>query len=508
MAAPEGSATDVRRRSPSSQAGALVFGTTLATLSSALLPLFLVRLIGKGDIAELMALVLVYETIALIATLGFPQTLMYHLPSLAPPERKAVAKRVGWIMVWLGALSALVTVSIGLWGKDLPGALASAGGARVSLAPLLALAPSLLFELPSRVVSNLLVAEHRAREASALGVVRTIATTAATLIPVALGYDIWTIAIWYASCRAALGLSLPWAIRRCYGSVVATVSPVGVRQLFRFAMPLGATDIVSLLNQQFDRWLILLSFPAVAFADYQAGAWQVPVISTIAYSVGAAYMPSMVEAFGRGAPREAIATWRATILKVSLIVLPVTMGFVVGARELMQLLFTPAYQGAAPIFQLYSVLTLGRVAAFGSVIVAAGQPRYVLQAAFLSFAANVVLAVPLTATVGFIGPALATVLAFVPTVAFYVWSIARAAGLRTGEVFPLAGYARVLALAGVSGLFALVVKWQLAGSAALALLASVVVTLVTFAILGTLTRTVSGNDWGYLRDWLKLKFAR
>ena len=66
-------------------------------------------------------------------------------------------------------------------GIDLRRMLARDAGSRVSLAPLLVLAPSLLLELPSRVVPNLLVAEHRAREASALGVVRTIFTTAATL---------------------------------------------------------------------------------------------------------------------------------------------------------------------------------------------------------------------------------------------------------------------------------------------------------------------------------------
>jgi O-antigen/teichoic acid export membrane protein len=508
MTASEAPPEAPRRSNPSAQAGALVFGTTLATLSSALLPLLLVRLLGKADIAELMALVLVYETVALVTTLGFPQTLMYHLPSLALAERKAMAKRIGFIMVGLGALAAAVTASIGLWGENLPGALASEAGSRISLRPLLLLAPSLLAELPSRVVPNLLVAEHRAKEASALGVVRTIITTAATLIPVALGYDIWVVAAWYSACRAGLGLTLPWAIRRAYGASPTGPCGVSPKQLFRFALPLGATDIVSLLNQQFDRWLILLSFPAAAFADYQAGAWQVPVVSTIAYSVGAAYMPSMVEAFRRAAPREAIATWRATIIKVSLIVLPITMGFVVGAKELMGLLFTKAYVGAAPVFQLYSLLTLGRVAAFGSVIVAAGQPRYVLQAAFLSFAANVVLAIPLTTQLGFIGPALATVLAFIPTVVFYVWAIARASGLRIGEVFPLLAYLRILGLSAVAGALAWLVKSQLVASAGFALGASVGVTIVAFGILGSLTGTVGRGDWRYLTDWLKLRFAR
>jgi O-antigen/teichoic acid export membrane protein len=500
-------APEADARHPAKQAGALVLGTTLATISSALLPLLLVRLLGKAHLAELMALLLIYETVALILTLGFPQTLMYHISDRPAPERRAIAVRIGWLTAGLGALAALMAAALGATGNALPGTLASNNDARISLYPLLILAPSLIFELPSRIVPNLLIAEQRAPQASALAVVRTIALTLATLVPVSLGQSIWVVVAWYAGCRALLGLSLPWAIRSCFRGVEAIRCPIAPREMFRFALPLGATDMVALLNQQFDRWLILLSFPAAAFADYQAGAWQVPVISTIAYSVGAAYMPTLVAAFGRGAPLEALATWRATILKVSLIVLPVTMAFVVGARELMELLFTKDYLNAAPIFQLYSVLTLGRVAAFGSVIVAAGRPRYVLQAALLSLTANVAFAIPLTMAIGFIGPALAAVLAFIPTVVFYVWSIGRAAGVPTGHVFPLLGYLRVLLLACLAGAAAYVLKEQLPEGAGLRLLVTVAVTLLVFLVAGLASGTLERADLRFARDWLKVKLS-
>lgn len=496
------------RQNASKQAGALVFGTTLATISSALLPLFLVRLLGKADLAELLALVLVYDTVALLLTGGFPQTLSYHAPGRPAPERRAIASRIGTITAALGAVAGLVTALIGLTGDALPGLLSDSGGSGISLGPLLVLAPSLIFELPSRIVPNLLVAEQRARAASMLGVLRTILTTLATLVPVALGQSLLVVAAWYSACRALMGLSLPWAIRHCFPGEPRVPCPVSIRELFRFALPLGATDVVSLLNQQFDRWLILLSFPAIAFAEYQAGAWQIPVISTIAYSVGAAYMPALVQAFGRGAAREAIEIWKGTIIKVSLVVLPVTMGFTVAARDLMELLFTEAYVGAAPVFQWYSVLTLGRVAAFGSVIVAAGAPRYVLQAAILSFVANVVLAIPLTFTIGFIGPALATALSFVPMVVFYVWSIGRASGVPTGSVFPLAAYGRVLLLAGLGGGLSYVLLPYLPDSPALRVAASVGINVAAFALLGSLTRTIAREDWQYARDFVRLKFAR
>lgn len=496
------------RPHPAKQAGALVLGTTLASLSSLLLPIALVRLMGKADIAELLALVFIYDMVALIATAGFAQVLMYHLPGRPAPERRAVALRIGSIMAGLGSAGALVVALVGLLGSQLPGAFSAHDAAHISLTPLLILAPSLIFDLPSRIVPTLLIAEGRATQASALGVIRTIVTTLTTLVPVALGFDIIAVVIWYSATRCAFGLSLPWAMRAAFRDVPRVPCAVSVKELFRFALPLGATDVVSLLNQQVDRWLILLAFPATAFADYQAGAWQVPVLGSIAYSVGDAYMPSLVERFGKGQPREAIAIWRSTISKVSLIVVPITMGFIVGARELMSVLFTDAYVSAAVIFQLYSVMTLGRVATFGSVIIAAGRPRYMLQAAVFSLVANLVLCVPLTFGIGFIGPALGTSLAFIPMVLFYVWSIGRATGLTMREVFPSAEYFRVLGLCCVAGAVAYLVKLELGGPSGLRLGVAVLVTIVVFALLGTLSGAISRADWRFARDWTRLKLSR
>ena len=236
------------RAHPAQQAGALILGTTLATLSSVLLPLALVRLMGKADIAELMALVFIYDMVAVIATAGFAQVLMYHLPGRSEAEARAVAGRIAWIMAGLGGLGALVIAALGFFGDDLPGALSHHAGARMSLRPLLILAPSLVFDLPSRIVPALLITRGRANEASALGVLRTIITTITTLVPVALGYSISTVAIWYSVTRCCLGFSMPWALRLTFQKAERVPCPVKVRELFRFALPLGTTDIVSLLN--------------------------------------------------------------------------------------------------------------------------------------------------------------------------------------------------------------------------------------------------------------------
>ena len=95
--------------------------------------------------------------------------------------------------------------------------------------------------------------------------------------------------------------------------------PISARKPRALAKPRDA-EAIAILNQQLDRWLILLALPAARFAEYQVGAWQVPVIGTIAYSVGAAYTPELVKHFQAKDPYGAIAVWQKSIHKVSLVV--------------------------------------------------------------------------------------------------------------------------------------------------------------------------------------------
>jgi O-antigen/teichoic acid export membrane protein len=489
---------------PARQAGALVFGTTLATLSSAVTPLLIVRLIGKADVARLLSITLVYETIAMLLSTGLPYTMLYQLSNREPPARAAIARRIARSASALGlggaGLVALVAGVVALLPPDV-----AAPTLRTQLRLLLILAPSLAADLPFRLLPNLLVAEGRARQSAALQVVRTIGLTLSTLVPLALQTSVETVIVVYAVVRWSFGLLLLWVFRYVYGAVERVQSPLSVRGLFAFALPLGATEALGQVNAQLDRWLVLLVLPGTRFADYQAGAWQVPIVGTIAYSVGAAYTPELVRLFQAREPYAALELWQRGIHKTALIVVPVTMALVVGADELMPLMFTKAYASSADIFRCYSVLSFLRVAAFGTVIVAAGKPGLVVRAAALGLFYNALFGIPLVFTLGFIGPALGAALAFVLHVITYVYFIARAAEVPMSRVFPVRNYLRVFALSSIAGAAGWGVKHALHVPAPVLLGVEIATVLGVFALLGSVSKTIEPSDWVFLKDWLKLK---
>jgi O-antigen/teichoic acid export membrane protein len=500
--------------SHSEQAGVLVLGKILATLSEAIVPLAIVRLLGKADVGILTGLLLVYSTIALVLTAGFPETLTFYLPTRTPAERRAITRKCAQALFLLGCAGALVLLGISLFARLAPslasGVAAKKGAvsATESLKYLALLAIYPIADLPGRMLPNLLIVEQRTKAAAGVGIVKAIGSSLAALLPIALGAPLWVVVLSIGGFGLSFGAVLLYYIRALYLGVPHVESPVSMKTLLRFGLPLGLTDIVSMLNNQLDRYLIVFFFPAAALAEYQAGAWQIPIITTIPYTVGAVYAPRFVELFKSGRNREAIGIWRQSALKTALLVVPITMVFLVASEETMELLFTSSYLRAAPVFRWYCVLTLGRIATFGSVIVAAGAPRLIFQSAVVSLLSNALICCVLVKFVGFNGPAIGTALAFVPSVIYYCYCIALATNLEFKDIFPLTGFLRVLLLASVASIPAWWFKYAVAWPAAARLPVEAALVLGTFALLGTLVGEIRRTDWAFLANWLRLRMLR
>lgn len=498
----------------SEQASILVLGKILATLSEAVVPLVIVRLLGKADVGVLSGLLLIYSTVALVLTAGFPETLTFYLPTRPAAERKAIARKVVEALLLLGVLGGVVLLGLSLAARYWPGLAGGAAHGGTSESAVESLKYLALFalypiaDLPGRMLPNLLIVEQRAKAAAGVGVVKAIGSAAAALVPVALGAPLWCVVLSIASFGFLFGGVLAYYVGALYPGVPRIASPISMRTLLRFGLPLGLTDIVSMLNNQLDRYLIVFYFPVAALAEYQAGAWQIPVVTAIPYTIGAVYAPRFVELFTQGNNREAIGIWRQSALKTALLIVPVTMVFVVAAEESMELLFTASYLRAAPVFRWYCLLTLGRTAAFGSIIVAAGTPRFVFQAAVFSLFSNAALCWLLVHWVGFNGPAMGTALAFIPTVIYYCYCISLATKLKFVEIFPLFGYLRVVLLGALASLPAWWFKYAVSWPAAARLPVEALLVLGCFSVLGTLAGEIKRTDWAFLGNWLRLRMLR
>jgi len=494
----------------SKQAGILVLGNIAAALGEAVVLFVIVRLIGQAEVGVLTGMLMIYGIVTPIMASGFPAALMYFLPTRPLEERRAIAVRFARTLAATGVVAGLIIATIGAIDLLDPNLFSGFTrdpdtGELQSIRYLLLMGLWPIADLPARMLSHLLIVEQRAGAAAGVKIIKSIGQSVATLVPIALGANLWFVVGSLVGFGLVYGLLVPYYLRVLYAGAERVECPVSVREMFRFAIPLGLTEAAGILNRELDKFLIMLTFVAAAFAEYRVGAWQIPFVVTIPYAVGAVYTPRFRELFKEGRPREAIRVWRLSIQKVSLLVIPVTAVFLVGAEETIELLATDTYANAAGVFRLYCIFTLGRVAAFGNVIVAAGKTGFVMRAAMFSLITNILISVPLVLGVGFEGPALGTVLSFAMVVFFYCWMIAQASQVPLREIFPFVDYMKVVVVTAVACSGAVVLKLSLDAHPGLMLALEAAIVLVSFAILGTLTRIIEREDWAFVWDWVRLR---
>jgi O-antigen/teichoic acid export membrane protein len=478
------------------RAGILVYGQFAARLAEVLVPIVVARLVSKTDFGILGEVLLIYSTAAVVLTVNLPAILSFYLPKRPDEERYAITRRALNVMLGIAAVCSVAMIATGLF--------AGAKGEGV-LGHLWAVALYPLGDIPSRLLPNLLIIENRAKAAGVAGAVRAVTLLLAVLVPLGLGYSIQAAFFSLSVVGLLLGAGTWWVVHHIYRGIPATTSPISTRKMISFALPLGAQEIVANLNSHVDKYLILFFFSEAVYAEYQAGSWQVPLIPSLAYAIGVAYAPLFAILYKEGKKVAAIETWRRQALGSMLIVVPLAAIFVVSAEEIIALLFPAGYAPAADVLRIYSILSMGRITAFGTIIVAAGRPNLVLRASLVAFLANVLISTPLVMTVGFLGPALGTLLAFIPQVAIYMYFMSICSDVSMRRTFPMKGYLQTLAICAPGCAAAVAIKLNCDWGVGALLAAEAATVVLSFAVVGTLTRRILGDDWRFIADWLTLR---
>jgi O-antigen/teichoic acid export membrane protein len=492
-----------------SQAATLSAGRAATELVPLIVPVIIVRLIGQADVGLLLGVLEVYYLARLVMTMGFPNVVMYYMSARPIEERRFVAMKVTAVVAILGVVLGVFLLFAGFFGHEAIQSLreVTAGptepgeGGTVNFQLLAGLALYPLFDLPARIFPNLLIVEGRARGAAILSVVKAVVKALAVLVPIALGVSLW----WVVASITATGLAIA-VVQAVYMGVLyrgvrAKRVDLPLRQLFGFAFPLGLTDLVARLGNRLDKLIVFVLFAEATFAEFAVGA-QLPLIGVIPGAIAVVYTPHFVGLFKNGDPGSLIRVWRQNIVKMSLVVVPIAMIFVVAAEEAAVVLFTAEYAETAIVLRLYAIYHLFRVATFGNVLVAAGKPGYVLQASLVFLAGNVIISIPAALYFGFWGPALGTVVAWVISTVFYCSRIDKATGIPIRRLFPMVEYLKTLAVAIVAGGLAMFIKLGVDLSDAWSLGIQAAIVLSMFCLLGSLTGRISQEDWAFVRGWI------
>ncbi len=446
----------------------------------------------ETDYSQLQYLLLIYTTAQIFGQFGLPDSIFYFFEKYPPEKRKSIARYISKILMWSALACAGLLLAIGWWGTMDP----EYQSARPLLWMFMAL---VVLELPTIPVPNILIALDKAKSAAWFNIFVGATQFLAMTLPLLLPNPLYWIAV---------GLMIYGLLRMLVGAFIyfqnfkqdkLLALPEGfLKELLYYSIPLSLAQLFWALNRLVDKYVVKEFLPPETFAEYSNGAWELPIIPTIAYSVAAVMMPKMVNHYLKGETAPLLKLWLTSIEKVSIIVLPLVMVFLLTAEEFMVLLYSEEYRNAAVPFFIYTFILLQRVASYSNMQKALNSTKEITRGAIYLFSINSILVIPFVLWLGVIGPPLASVVAQTFSWWYALNVIRKLMGVKFKEIFPFRFYGKTLFIAAIAALpfYFLKKYWDLPVGLAFTVL--VVCYLPTYLVLARATNLIGSEDFNRL----------
>lgn len=227
---------------------------------------------------------------------------------------------------------------------------------------------------------------------------RLIARILVVVTAAAIWRDVMPI-VWSLISLEALRISGSWIAWHRHeahidqGSASALTSEESCwREQIRYCLPVGLALILVTLNKSLGNLFVTKMLGVVALAHYAIGTHIQPVIGVLRNSVSDAVLPELA-ALKNTKGEGALALWRRSTI-VSMILLTAA-GVVLFefAHPLVITLFSPSYEPAVLIFQIYLLVLVREVFDFGVALRAVNKTTPIVTSSLFAFLLNLLLLV-------------------------------------------------------------------------------------------------------------------
>jgi len=182
------------------------------------------------------------------------------------------------------------------------------------------------------------------------------------------------------------------------------------REQFYYCLPIGLALILVTLNKSLGNLFVTKTLGVVALAHYAIGTHIQPVIGVLRNSVSDAVLPELAALKTAKAGDGALALWRRSTV-VSMILLTAA-GVILFefAHTFVVTLFSPSYEPAVLIFQIYLLVLVREVFDFGVALRAANRTAPIVTSSLFAILLNLLLLITVLPVWGLPAAALAFVI--------------------------------------------------------------------------------------------------
>jgi O-antigen/teichoic acid export membrane protein len=399
----------------SAGAVAVAGGALLTRVGSLIVTVMLARSLSTTDFGGYQQLLLIVGILSPLLLAGVPAALTYFLArTREDAEQTRFTFDAYVVLSGLGVFFAAVVILT-------RGPIADAASNPDLATALPLFAPYILFTFIAAVMPSALITTGWPRRSAFVSALAA-GVLVAVMIPAGiLAGDLDTVALGLTVSSAITGVISMVAVARTVGlSVDWSGFADRARQFLGYGYPIALVGIAGTLGYQFDRLVVTSHFSTHDFAIYAAGAVELPFVPIIQQSVNSLLLPELTRRYRDGDLPGVHDLWREAVRKTSLVLMPIFVFSLLFAADIIAVLYGPRYGESTDLLRVYLLLMPIRVATYGLIPMAIGRPRINLAASLVYLGSNAVLALALVGPLGLVGPAVATVLADIVIVSFYL----------------------------------------------------------------------------------------
>jgi len=489
-------------RKDSKAAAVYLAGRTIGMLLLAVTQIVANHLYDEIGFAYVVMVFTIYQTSIALGSLGLPDAVFYFIGRY-PDRAGAIVRQTSALLL----AAAMVVVPIALGAAI---AVSHSDG-KIDLIPALPwLAIVVLVELPTQPAVNQLIAHGYAAHASVLYAVFAAFQMASGLVPAITGWSMTSIPIAMAIFGLTRLAAHLWILRRIYPMEPGQSwwVPKQIREIFYFSLPSGIAATVGKINPQIDKYAVQFVLGSEMVALYGVAAFELPLVTMIPYAIGAVMQVRYVRLFASGEREQLKELWYQTVEKTMILVVPLAVAIIVLAPDLIMLAYKPEYVVASQPFQIFTLVLLHRVAAYGPMLQATNQQRLLVVSSAMIVITNLAMQYPMIHIFGLNGSAIATAFANAPAWIFVLSRIGYALGGGVRVAMPWGFYARTLVVAGaVGGLLHFAHRWM-TWHPGINLGVGLLAYAIVFVIAGRLTGVLKREDTAYLRRTVSFGLLR
>lgn len=356
------------RRSLTDQALFLLAGRFFSFALTFALPLIVARMFSKYDFGLYRKFSVFSLALFILAQFG----LTYSLPSLIPRYPQNISSLLTNTVLFQGLICLFLLIL---------GGLTHVFGLLLELPPdfvkvVLPLAAFAGFMVVSSPYEQILVIEERGQAAAVLTVAFE-STRGTFLLLAALLFHNIIVVLWAIAAAALLRyIAMLVYLRRKYGIGLQYRSPSIFAEQWKLAGPMSIQSGAHLLEAHIDKYLIIYFYSTSTYAMYSVGAFQIPVVEMLFYSIASVILPRLATYYHDNHMEQLLALWNEAIRKSAIVLFPLFAWLWTIHREFLMVLFSEKYLESVPIFAVYVWIIPTYIVANNLLLQAIGHSKY------------------------------------------------------------------------------------------------------------------------------------